>query len=60
MTFDSFPKKPQVLLEPDGRVSVFVGSAYQTMHREAAFDMYAMLGEVLGVAVAQPAPTDAE
>lgn len=49
MTFDSFPIKPQVLLEPDGRVSVFMGSAYKTMDREAALALYAKLGDALGI-----------
>lgn len=47
MTFDSFPKKPLVVREPDGRISVYVGSGYETMDAGPALAMHSALGEVL-------------
>lgn len=47
MTFEGFPKKPQVMREPDGRISVFVGSAYQTMKPETAREMRDQLDDAL-------------
>lgn len=55
MTFERFPKKPQVLHEPDGRISVFLGSAYQTMDRGAAMALLGQLSAVLGLSDAEDA-----
>lgn len=57
MTFASYAHKPKVLREPDGRFSVFVASAYETMDRAAAETMYRLLGESLGVGPTVPGTT---
>jgi hypothetical protein len=49
MTFDSFVKKPDVLIEPSGRVSIFVGSSYKTMDRYTAIAFFELLGAALGL-----------
>lgn len=49
MTFGDLVRKPDVLLEADGRVSVFLGSSYKTMTRGKAVALYTRLGAALGI-----------
>ena len=47
MTFEPYRKKPQVARDPDGRVAVYVGAAYQVMDEAAARSLRDQLTEVL-------------
>jgi len=49
MTFGELVRKPDVLREADGRISVFLGSSYKTMTRGKAMVLYTQLGAALGI-----------
>ncbi|WNL46522.1 hypothetical protein RKE25_02480 [Dyella sp. BiH032] len=49
MIFGDLVRKPDVLLEVDGRISVFLGGSYKTMPRGKAIALYTRLGATLGI-----------
>ncbi|MEV8518651.1 hypothetical protein ABZR86_02525 [Dyella marensis] len=49
MTNVTFPIRPQVARDPDGRITIYVGGSYQTMEIDVAMAMHRAMGEVLAI-----------